>query len=220
MAQAWKVADSLDVLLGQLDDLAPERSKASDGSIGDAAHASRSSDHNPWWRFLGQAYVTARDFTHDPDHGLDCHALATALEQGHDPRTKYAIFNERIMSGAGGPAPWQWRPYTGTNPHTHHLHLSVVSDARALSKIPWLLPGMSMPPSRLVGLLRRGSTGAAVVALQHVLNAWYPHDVALTVDGAFGPATEAAVRLAQQRAGLAVDGVVGPATRALLNLDQ
>ena len=43
---AWRVARSLDVLLGQLNALAPERSKASDGSIGDAAHASRSSDHN------------------------------------------------------------------------------------------------------------------------------------------------------------------------------
>ncbi len=137
---AWRVAPSLDELLSQLDALAPDRSRRSDGSIGDAAHASRASDHNPWWSLAGQAYVTARDFTHDPAGGLNCQLLAGALTRARDQRVKYVIWNRQIMSGAGGPDPWVWRPYGGSNPHSAHLHLSVVADARSLVRIPWQLP--------------------------------------------------------------------------------
>jgi hypothetical protein len=211
----WKVAPALEQLRAQLDQLAPDRSRASDGAIGDAAHASRASDHNPWWSLAGQSYVTARDFTHDHEH-LDCHALADALVRGRDQRVKYIIWNERILSGGAGRSPWEWRDYTGTNPHTRHLHLSVMADARSLTRIPWLLPGLTAP----VAILRLGSRGPAVAELQRVLNAWYPRDLVppLTVDGIYGPATAAAVRLCQQRSGLVVDGVVGSSTRAVLNL--
>ena len=50
-----------------------------------------------------------------------------------------------------------------------------------------------------------GSTGEAVRALQRVAGP-------LTVDGVFGPKTEAAVRDFQERFGLAVDGIVGQYT--------
>jgi hypothetical protein len=49
MTMAWRVARSLEVLLGQFNAACPGRSKASDGSIGDAAHATRDSDHKPWY---------------------------------------------------------------------------------------------------------------------------------------------------------------------------
>lgn len=49
-------------------------------------------------------------------------------------------------------------------------------------------------------VLRRGSTGSAVVALQR--------GVRVAADGAFGPLTEAAVKNVQRDAGLAVTGVV------------
>jgi hypothetical protein len=212
----WKVADSLEQLRLQLNEHAPDRSKASDGGIGDEDHRSRSSDHNPWWSLNGQHYVTARDFTHDPDGGLDCRELAAALVQGRDRRVKYVIWDERIMSGGEGRDPWEWRDYDGPNPHTRHLHLSVVPDARALSRIPWLLPGLTTSTGAAV--LRRGSRGPAVAELQRVLNAWYPLAPRLVTDGVFGAATEAAVRLCQSRAGLVADGVVGPRTRAVLSL--
>lgn len=210
---AWKVAGSLEQLRMQLDEYAPGRSKASDGSIGDANHATRDSDHNPWWKLAGQAYVTARDFTDDVAGGLDCDALADALVRGADQRLKYIIWDRQICSGSEGPAPWEWRAYAGANPHTKHLHLSVVADLRALTRIPWLLPGLSSP----VATLRRGSRGAPVAELQRVLNAWYP-STRLVVDGIFGQATETAVRRLQGAASLVVDGVVGPRTRAVLNL--
>lgn len=135
----WKVAGSLDQLLDQLDELAPRRSRRSDGSIGDVLHASRDSDHNPWWELAGQRYVTARDFTHDPRGGMSCQWLAESLQRGRDRRLKYVIWDRTIMSGDRGPSPWLWRPYSGSNPHEHHLHLSVVADARSLSRIPWQL---------------------------------------------------------------------------------
>ena len=138
---AWTIAGSLEQLRAQLDEAAPRRSKVSDGAIGDAAHATRASDHNPWFVLNGQAYVTARDFTHDPAGGLDCGRLAVALRNGRDPRVKYVIWNRAIMSGADGPSPWVWRSYNGANPHTRHLHLSVVADLRGLTRIPWQLSG-------------------------------------------------------------------------------
>lgn len=61
----------------------------------------------------------------------------------------------------------------------------------------------------LVSTLREGSTGSAVQALQVQLT---KHGAAIATDGAFGPATTAAVRSFQTRNGLGVDGVVGPAT--------
>jgi hypothetical protein len=135
----WLIAPSLEQLRAQLNALAPKRSTASDGGIGDAAHATRASDHNPWWVVGDQPYVTARDFTHDPAGGLDCRWLAERLEASRDQRIKYVIWNRQIMAGAAGPSPWVWRPYAGSNPHNKHLHLSVVPDARSLTRVPWYL---------------------------------------------------------------------------------
>lgn len=133
----WRVARALDALLAQLNAYAPRRSKVSDGSIGDAAHASRDSDHNPWY---GPGIVTARDFTHDPVGGLDCQKLAAALVRSGDVRIKYTIWNRQIWEKATG-----WEPYKGENPHTKHLHLSVVASPLADSTTAWNLPGISTP---------------------------------------------------------------------------
>ena len=61
--------------------------------------------------------------------------------------------------------------------------------------------------------LRLGSTGALVSLLQAALNRW---GAALTIDGQFGPATQAAVRQFQRAYGIAPDGVVGPNTHRAL----
>jgi peptidoglycan hydrolase-like protein with peptidoglycan-binding domain len=56
--------------------------------------------------------------------------------------------------------------------------------------------------------LKKGSTGAAVVALQKALG--------ITADGAFGPKTEAAVKAFQARRNLPATGIVGSSTWAAL----
>lgn len=136
---AWRVANSLQTLLGQFNALAPTRNKVSDGSIGDTNHQNRTSDHNPWY---GPGIVTARDFTHDPAR-LSMHWVADTLVAHRDPRIKYVIWNRRIWNPAAG-----WRAYTGANPHTSHLHLSVVASPACDSTAAWagFIPGPPPPP--------------------------------------------------------------------------
>lgn len=124
----WRIARSLDALLRKVNAAAPSRSKRSDGAIGDAAHATRDSDHNPWVRVHGIGVVTARDFTHDPAGGCDAGELAQSLVDSRDPRIKYVIWNRRIASATT--QSWTWRHYPGENPHTHHVHVSVASEER------------------------------------------------------------------------------------------
>lgn len=126
---SWRVASSLDQLLAEINASAPNRSKLSDGSIGDEDHQSRDSDHNP--HCCGWV-VTARDFTHDPANGFDSYAFAEWLrarcagdiliDGKREVRCKYVISNRRIASTSNG---WRWEPYEGDNPHDHHVHVSV-----------------------------------------------------------------------------------------------
>jgi hypothetical protein len=128
---AWYIAASLEKLRAQLNALAPNRSKVSDGGIGDKDHSSRASDHNP---IAGTGQVCARDFTHDPGGGLDCHWLARTLVQNRDARIKYIIWDRRIWTLNLG-----WQSYGGDNPHTKHLHLSVRSGALGDGTREWVL---------------------------------------------------------------------------------
>ena len=137
---SWRVAKSLLALRRQVDAKAPRRSKASDGTIGDAAHATRSSDHNPWVRDGAMGVVTAMDITHDPANGCDAGALAESIRASRDARVKYIIWNRRIASSSviGGVAAWTWRPYSGSNPHSKHVHISVQPEKAAFdSEAAW-----------------------------------------------------------------------------------
>jgi hypothetical protein len=117
------------VLRAQVNRYAPERDTSSDGTIGDEAHQSSDSDHNPWIvDDNGVGVVSAIDFTDSPETGLDCNQLADALLASRDLRIKYFIHDGQICAGNEGPSPWLWRDYTGSNPHESHLHLSVLSE--------------------------------------------------------------------------------------------
>jgi hypothetical protein len=134
-------------LLGEINLSAPNRSKASDGGIGDASHAARVSDHNPCRCTPGVncpgRIVTARDFTHDVRNGFDAHAFAEWLRgrilNANEQRVKYVISNRRIMSGHGqSHKAGLWRAYNGSNPHVNHTHVSVRHPARLFDDAsPW-----------------------------------------------------------------------------------
>lgn len=125
----WRAAESLKSLLKQVNNLAPSRKKDSDGMIGDEAHQSRDSDHNPWvWdKVAKKGVVTALDITHDPSGNCDCQILANSLQANKDQRIKYVIWNKQIMNSSpiNGTEAWTWRAYAGSNPHNKHIHVSV-----------------------------------------------------------------------------------------------
>lgn len=66
------------------------------------------------------------------------------------------------------------------------------------------------------GMLRRGSRGSAVRALQNLLQSKGQNPG--TVDGIFGPNTERAVRSFQSAENIQVDGIVGPQTKSKLGV--
>ena len=121
----WVLAPCLVTLVAETNRLFPQRSIGSDGSIGDLAHASRESDHNP-----SGGYVHAIDLTDDDTHRCDVTILLTNLVATKDRRIKYLIHKGTIWRSyatSGLPA---WTPdvYTGINAHLKHLHVSVLDD--------------------------------------------------------------------------------------------
>lgn len=136
---AWRVAESLEKLRAQIDALAPKRSTLSDGAIGDTDHTKRTSDHNPHCGAPHDPTVTARDFTHDPENGADMHEIAEAIRVSRDGRVKYVIWDKRMFSSykTSTHTAWTWRPYSGPNLHTVHMHVSVQCAPSKDSTRPW-----------------------------------------------------------------------------------
>jgi hypothetical protein len=199
----WRLARSLEVLRSEINALAPGRSKASDGTIGDAAHASGPSDHNP----NSSGVVCAFDATHDPAHGADMHRISEHI-RNHPPRAaKYVIFNRRIAARDGG---WRWEDYFGKNAHTKHMHVSVGvgPDGRSTGSYddtsPWGIAAAGSSGGDDVIGLKKGDSGERVKGLQAVLGR---AGFEVTVDGEYGPATAAAVLACRKSLGsTATDG--------------
>ena len=177
----------------------------SDGWIGDTAHQHQgsASDHNPNERGV----VDAIDVDVD---GIDPRVLVAAAIA--HPATNYVIWNRTIWSRAYGFRP---RDYTGSDPHTNHVHISVMQSVAAENNTQtWRLAGgvvvVSTGGSRSpLPMLQQGSQGGGVRKAQALLDVFGAH---LVVDGDFGPATAAAVRSFQGSHGLQADGIVGPLT--------
>lgn len=98
--------------------------------------------------------------------------------------------------------------YRGRKDPMHFEFTGTPADAARLAAALGGQPTASGTP-----VLRRPASGSAVIRLQERLNA---HGAGLNVDGAFGDATETAVRAFQTSKGLTVDGIVGPETWAAL----
>lgn len=149
MAADWILVPCLDELHGEFNTLGPGRDHASDGSIGNQAHAASESDHNP--------DETGATGTEDADSRNEVHAIdvddsgpwingfrfddgVELIRQrcldGREKRLQYIIRNGRIASRSWG---WTWRTYTGSNGHYEHGHFSARYDTGALEndRRPW-----------------------------------------------------------------------------------
>lgn len=208
---SWRLAKSLTKLREQVNAAYPGRDKTSDGSIGDARHKSRKSDHNPWIQYQGQGIVTAIDIDEDVDARGSVEHIIQAIQASRDPRVKYIIYEGRI-SVKGDIT--KWKKYTGVNPHKQHAHISVHADPRLFDdETAWDIGSPSdtvtppTAPAHTAGrpLIKRGS-----LEPEHIL--FIQRRLMITADGHFGPKTEAAVKAFQKQKGLTPDGIVGDRT--------
>lgn len=159
---AWRVARSLEVLTAEIRTLHPGTTV---WTLGDAAHQKGWSDHNP----NAAGVVCAADIL--GDRGLDLAWFAERVRTSGHPAYKYVIFDGRIASRTvAGNA---WRPYTGSNPHASHVHVSVGvgPDGRSTGPYddtsPWgLIPRPSTEEDdEMKMILIQDSTG---IALQYI----------------------------------------------------
>lgn len=210
---SWKLSPSLTKLRTQINKQFPNRSKASDGTIGDPAHRRRKSDHNP----DRNGWVKALDITHDTANGCDCQKIVDALVKSKDNRIKYIIWNSKIISSKV--SPWRWRDYSGSNKHTKHFHISV--QGRQHNNIrDWNLDfdGAAPPsPDQPSQTLKLGDTGDQVLELsQKLFRLGYIKRK--SIGSKFDDDVEAAVEDFQSNTKLgnkklSVDGKVGNNTR-------
>jgi hypothetical protein len=213
---AWRLAKSLLRLSGEI--LYPYPGTTI-WSIGDQAHQSGYSDHNP----NGNNVVCAIDVK--DNGGLILAAFVAVLLADPHPNLRYVIYKRKIYERKNGFAPHQ---YTGSNPHDTHVHVSVGNgpDGRSTSnydsEAPWSLfmsptPPKPSPPTtgwtdKLMAELpelKRGSKGAAVKRAQALLNTFGAN---LKEDGDFGDITHGKTREFQRAKDLAVDGIIGRKT--------
>lgn len=232
---SWYVGYSLNQLLAEINTSAPNRNKASDGSIGDQAHQGRTSDHNPC---ACHTAVCARDFTHDPTNGFDSYAFANWLRErcqsGTERRVKYIISNARIASPTNN---WAWRGYTGSNPHSRHVHVSVSHGPEKFNdKASWGYSGGTVTPPPSTGgtftleLQKNELTPAKQAELRGNGDVYLVQQIAQghfkqlgksaydcgTPDGDYGPRTVEAVKQMQRDGGLTADGECGNNTWSYL----
>ncbi|SNT64832.1 hypothetical protein SAMN05421812_11896 [Asanoa hainanensis] len=122
---AWFLNPALTRFRNEVNARWPRRDKTSDGTIGDAAHQETNSDHNP----DADGSVDAWDMDVD---GVDVPKVINAAIR-HES-IQYVIYNRRITSRSWGLG--TWRPYTGTSPHTEHVHFNTRTSHERSNK-PW-----------------------------------------------------------------------------------
>lgn len=129
----WILVPCLAKLRDEFNTIAPSRDKASDGTIGDAAHQREVSDHND--DEVGSVPIHDADRVHEVhawDADNDLRESDLSMEKvvqfvlgrcrsDAEKRLRYIIWNRRIWEASNK---WKQRPYTGPSPHTEHGHFS------------------------------------------------------------------------------------------------
>jgi hypothetical protein len=127
---AWFLNPALTRFRGEVNSRWPRRDKTSDGTIGDTAHQATDSDHNP----DRDGSVDAWDMDVD---GVDVQAVIAAALR-HES-IAYVIYNRRITSRNQSGGLGVWHPYTGSSPHTEHVHFNT-RESHENSAKPWFPP--------------------------------------------------------------------------------
>lgn len=141
MTVAWHVNEGLAPLIAQLKAAHPG---IVIGTIGDAAHRNEASDHNP----NAAGRVNAADPMLGPVFSASqAHALSRFLIA--DPRTHYVIWNHDIWTSETR----AWKAYSGSDPHTNHVHLSVHDSAHTNTR-PWVIATPEETDVNIDGLLK------------------------------------------------------------------
>lgn len=123
-----RLALSLRTLFEQVDELWPHRTIGSDGWIGDDRHQHLPSDHNPDARGL----VHAIDVT-----AARIEPWVLVVAACVHPSTNYVIYRRRIFSRSHQ---FRARYYGEADPHTTHVHISILHTRSAeTSRRDWLL---------------------------------------------------------------------------------
>lgn len=136
--ERWFLAPSLVGFINSVDRQFPNRDHSSDGSIGDAAHAARASDHNPCWTCTGYSHGIVRAIDVDIDGNLPGRNLREEILYSaiRHPAVWYVISNGKIYSRTYD---WVANDYTGPNPHEHHVHISIVRTEAAARDTSFIL---------------------------------------------------------------------------------
>jgi hypothetical protein len=205
----WRLAPTLVVLRNEINKAYPLRDKTSDGSLGNASHSSRLSDHNPDSRRVVCAIDVDEDLkgsankvyprfnSGQPAKAALVDRLLTLAKAGKLPQLRYVIYERKIYQARNGFAA---RAYTGPNAHDHHVHVSVYHEPRhADRKAPWNLVAKPNPRISLngvqiaiTGALSYGDEGKEY---QRALNRFTAYK--LVVDGILGKNTRRSTALAQ-----------------------
>lgn len=214
----WKLAPALTTLFAEINKKWPNRDKSTDGTIGDAAHSSRDSEHNPNddpHDSVPDGLVTAGDIDKD---GINVNLLLNTLIG--DDRVWYVIHNRTIWSRTYG---WKARAYTGSNPHIGHIHVSLTqSKAQVNSTKTWGLGKAAAPKppatkpkyEKLSAGVKVGKRHAQVPLLQRSLIKAGYGPIRGSVTTFYGPETVKAVERFHKKnpqfASSKQDGVIGP----------